>query len=50
MAILHLDALPPRTTKGTIVRLLTQVGEIDKQRIGIIAIQGRSATVEVPDT
>ncbi|MCA9122309.1 MAG: AAA family ATPase [Planctomycetaceae bacterium] len=50
MAILHLDALPPQTTKGTIVRLLTQVGEIDKQRIGNIAIQGRSATVEVPDT
>ena len=50
MALLHLDALPPRTTKGTIVRLLIQVGEIDKQRIGTIAIQGRSATVEVPDT
>lgn len=50
MALLHLDALPPRTTKGTIVRLLTQVGEIDKQRIGTIAIQGKSATVEVPDT
>ncbi|MBC8356705.1 MAG: AAA family ATPase [Planctomycetes bacterium] len=50
MALLHLDALPPRTTKGTIVRLLTQVGEIDKQRIGVIGIQGRTATVEVPDT
>lgn len=50
MALLHLDALPPRTTKGTIVRLLTQVGEIDKQRIGTIAIQGKSATVEIPDT
>jgi ATP-dependent RNA/DNA helicase IGHMBP2 len=49
MATLHLDALPPRTTKGTIVRLLTQVGEIDKQRIGVIEIQGRSATAIVPD-
>ncbi|MEX0819442.1 MAG: AAA domain-containing protein [Pirellulaceae bacterium] len=49
MAFLHLDALPPRTTKGTIVRLLTQVGEIDKHRIGVIAIEGRSATVDVPD-
>lgn len=50
MALLHLDSLPPRTTKGTIVRLLTQVGEIDKQRIGAIDIQGKSATIEVPDT
>lgn len=50
MALLHLDSLPPRTTKGTIVRLLTQVGEIDKQKIGVIEIQGRSATVKVPDT
>ncbi|MBI2477342.1 MAG: DbpA RNA binding domain-containing protein, partial [Planctomycetia bacterium] len=42
--------MPPRTTKGTIVRLLIQVGEIDKQRIGAISIQGRSATIDVPDT
>ncbi|MBP87691.1 MAG: DNA-binding protein [Planctomycetaceae bacterium] len=50
MTLLHLEALPPRTTKGTIVRLLTQVGEIDKQRIGTIEMRGREASVEVPDS
>lgn len=50
MTLLHLEALPPRTTKGTIVRLLTQVGELDKQRVGVIEIRGREASVEVPDS
>ena len=50
MAILHLEALPPQTTKGTIVRLLTQVGELDKQKIGAIEVRGRAATIEVPDS
>lgn len=47
-SLLHLDALPRQTTKGTIVRLLEQVGEIDKLKIGAIEVRGRSATVEVP--
>jgi superfamily I DNA and/or RNA helicase len=47
-ALLHLDALPRNTTKGTLVRLLVQVGELDKNRIGAIQITGRKATVEVP--
>lgn len=50
MTLLYLEALPPRTTKGTIVRLLTQVGEIDKRRVGTIEIRGREASVEVPDS
>ncbi|MEZ6110653.1 MAG: DbpA RNA binding domain-containing protein [Pirellulaceae bacterium] len=49
MAILHLDALPPKTTKGTIVRLLEQVGGLDRGRVGTIQNHGRAATVEVPD-
>ena len=49
MALLHLESLPRRTTKGTIVRLLTQVGEIERRRIGAIELRGREATVEVPD-
>lgn len=48
MTLLYLESLPPKTTKGTVVRLLTQVGEIDRQRIGTIEIRGRSAAVEVP--
>ncbi len=50
MSLLHLDALPPRTTKGTIVRLLTQVGGLDRTKIGVIEVVGRSAKAEVPDT
>lgn len=49
MAFLHLDALPPKTTKGTIVRLVIQLGELDRNRIGAIEVHGRTATIEVPD-
>jgi ATP-dependent RNA/DNA helicase IGHMBP2 len=49
MAILHLESLPPQITKGTLVRLLTQVGQLDKQRIGAIDIRGRAASIEVPN-
>jgi ATP-dependent RNA/DNA helicase IGHMBP2 len=49
MAFIHLDALPPKTTNGTIVRLLIQVGQLDRNRIGAVEVRGRTATVEVPD-
>jgi len=49
MAILQLDALPPRTTKGTIVRLLIQVGGVERRKIGLVELRGRSSKVEVPD-
>lgn len=49
MAFVHLDALPPKTTKGTVLRLVIQLGELDRQRIGAIEVRGRAATVEVPD-
>lgn len=49
MARLRIDALPRQTTRGTIVRLLEQVGEIGRDKIGMIEIQGRSATIEIPD-
>ncbi len=48
MSLLRLDNLPPRTTKGTIVRLLTQVAELEKDQVGAIELKGRFATVEVP--
>src|SRR5688572_10854779 len=48
-SLLHLEALPPQTTKGTIVRLLEQVGQLDKLKIGVIELKGRTATVEVPE-
>ncbi len=49
MALLHLDALPLKTTKGTIVRLVIQLGKLDRNRIGSVEVHGRAATVEVPD-
>ena len=49
MTTLHLAALPPQTTKGTIVRLLEQVGQINRDKIGAIELRGRTATVDVPD-
>ncbi len=47
-SLLHLDALPPKTNKGTIVRLLEQIGQLDRLKIGAIELKGRTATVEVP--
>jgi len=49
MALLHLESLPPKTTKGTLVRLLTQLGQIDKRQIGRIELRGPAAAIEVPD-
>ncbi len=48
MALIRLDNLPPRTTRGTIVRLLTVVAELDKEQVGAIELRGRSALVEIP--
>ena len=49
MKLLHLDALPRSTTKGTLLRLLTQVGGVHRQKVGAIEISGRAATIEVPE-
>ncbi|MFO0871342.1 MAG: AAA domain-containing protein [Pirellulales bacterium] len=47
-ACLQLEALPPHTNRGTIVRLLEQVGELPREQVGAIEVRGRTATVEVP--
>jgi len=47
-ALLFLDALPARTTRGTIIRLVEQVGQLDRRSIGTVEVRGRAATVEVP--
>ncbi len=46
--LLQFDALPPRTMKGTIVRLIEQVGELPGNQIGAVTVQGRAATAAVP--
>lgn len=50
MTLLVLEALPHKTTRGTIVRMLIQLGGIDRQRIGRIELTDRAATVDVPDS
>jgi ATP-dependent RNA/DNA helicase IGHMBP2 len=50
MSILHLESLPPRTSRGAVLRLLCEQGGIDRRLVGRIELQGRSATVEVPES
>ena len=47
-AIVHIEGLPPHTTRGTIVRLLIQVGRLEKRLIGKVEIRGRTALAEAP--
>ena len=49
MALLFLDALPPRTGRGAILNLLIEEGGITNSKIGQIELQGHQATVDVPD-
>ncbi len=50
MALLHLESLPPRVTRADILRFVVEEGDLDRRLVGRIEVQGRSATVEVPDT
>jgi ATP-dependent RNA/DNA helicase IGHMBP2 len=47
--LLHLDSLPPRTTKGEILSLLSTVGGLRREKAGRIDLQANSAIIEVPD-
>src|SRR4051812_45620657 len=48
MPLLHLEPLPPRTTKLDLIALLGGAG-LDRRYVGRIELLGRSATVEVPE-
>ncbi len=48
MPLLHLEALPPRTTKGELLRLLCSAGGIGRTVVGKIELQGFVAVIEVP--
>lgn len=50
MASIEIQALPPKTSRGTIVRFVEQVGELSRDKIGAIEIRGRTAIVEVPNS
>jgi superfamily I DNA and/or RNA helicase len=50
MSLLHLEPLPPRASRGDVLRFVCERGGIDGRLVGRIDLQGRSATVEVPDS
>ncbi|MEM9776578.1 MAG: AAA domain-containing protein [Chloroflexota bacterium] len=47
MQILNIDGLPPRTSKGQLMRLLIEDGNVRKHHIGRLVTKGRGATVEI---
>ena len=49
MELIFLDGLPPTASKGSLLRLLIEVGGLAKTRIGKIDLQGSRATIEVAD-
>jgi ATP-dependent RNA/DNA helicase IGHMBP2 len=49
MELLFIDGLPPGVGKGGIVRLLIEVGRLNKNHIGIITLNGGLATIEISD-
>ena len=49
MALIHLEPLPRRASKGEILAMLESTGGLNRQRVGRIELQGRRAAVEVPD-
>ncbi len=50
MALLHLEPLPARVSRGDLLRFVCEQGGIDGKQVGRIDIAGRLATIEVPDS
>jgi ATP-dependent RNA/DNA helicase IGHMBP2 len=48
MPLIRLESLPPRTTKGEILRVVCDATGLRGQQVGRIDLQGSLATVEVP--
>src|SRR5947209_812518 len=46
--LLHLEPLPPRTTKGEILNFLCTTGGLRREQVGRIDLRGASAVIEVP--
>jgi hypothetical protein len=49
MTLLHLEPLPPRTTKGEILNLLCTAGGLRREQVGRIDLQGATVAIELPD-
>jgi hypothetical protein len=48
MALISLEPLLPRTTKGDVLHLLCDVGGIKREQVGRIELNGAIAVIEVP--
>lgn len=49
MPLVHLEPLPPRTSKSELLALLERDGGLDRARVGKIELLGRRANIEVPE-
>ena len=49
MKLLHLQPLPPRTTRREILNLLCAAGGLRREQVGRIDLQGVTVVIEVPD-
>jgi ATP-dependent RNA/DNA helicase IGHMBP2 len=49
MSLLCIESLPPRTSKGDVLRLLCSKGKLAREQVGRIEIHGTTAVIEVPD-
>jgi hypothetical protein len=49
MPLLFLEPTPSQTSKGEILKLLCDQGGIAREHIGAIEIQGRTASIDVPE-
>ena len=46
---LHVDSLSSKTFPGDLLAWVLNTNELKKQQVGKIEIQGRHATIEIPD-
>jgi DNA polymerase III delta prime subunit len=49
MSLLHIEPLPRKINKLDLLAFLDQHGGLDRRRVGRIELQGKRATLEVPD-
>ncbi|MBY0524105.1 MAG: AAA family ATPase [Gemmataceae bacterium] len=50
MPLLHLESLPPRTTRKDLVRYLTTVAKIDERQLGRLDVRRSVAVIEVSES
>src|SRR5437773_2125468 len=48
MALICLESLPRRTTKGDLLQFLCATGGMNREQVGRIDLRGTIATIEVP--